>query len=150
MEKLSIRSYKTTDEQGVIDLWSQCGLVMPWNNPKRDIERKLHENPDLFFVGEMGGEIVSTCMSGYDGHRGWIYYLAVKPELQRKGLASAIMKHAEKALTDLGCPKIDLMVRNSNLGVIEFYHKIGYKDDPVVVLSKRLYEDEPLKQGGEV
>jgi ribosomal protein S18 acetylase RimI-like enzyme len=120
-------------------------LLVPSNNPKMDIERKLQQNPDLFFVGEVEGKIVSTCMSGYDGHRGWIYYLAVSPRLRRKGIAVRMVRHAERALKTLGCPKIDLMVRNSNEGVIAFYHKIGYNDDPVVVLSKRLKEDKPYR-----
>ena len=82
-------------------------------------------------------------MAGYDGHRGWIYYLAVKPDMQNRGVASRIMRHAESALKHLGCPKIDLMVRDSDEGVISFYRKTGYKKDPVAVLSKRLIEDEP-------
>ncbi len=76
-------------------------------------------------------------MAGYDGHRGWVCYVAVKPEFQRKGYARQIMEYAEQKLIDIGCPKINLMVRNTNQSVIDFYKKIGYKDDPVVVLSKR-------------
>ena len=145
MNDLLIRKYKPTDEQKVIDLWSECNLVFPWNNPKRDIERKLNDSPDLFFVGELDGEIVACCMSGYDGHRGWIYYLAVKPELRNQNIGSLMIKHAEKKLESLGCPKINLMVRIGNEGVFSFYQKIGYVDDPVVVLSKRLYEDDPYE-----
>jgi len=143
MSKLLIRTFKPSDETQVIDLWSECDLLVPWNNPRRDIERKLKQNSDLFFVGEAEGEIVSTCMAGYDGHRGWIYYLAVSPRLWRRGIATSMVRHAEKALKDLGCPKIELMVRKTNEGVMAFYHNIGYNDDPVVVLSKRLKEDEP-------
>ena len=138
-----IRTFKKEDEQQIIKLWQECNLTTAWNNPKRDIERKIQDSPEFFFVGEIDNKIVASCMAGYDGHRGWIYYLAVKPDLQRQKLASEIMGHAEAALTHMGCPKIDLMVRKSNSGVISFYHKIGYNDDPVVVLSKRLQEDEP-------
>ena len=145
MGNLTIRTFKPSDETQVIDLWAECDLLVPSNNPKMDIERKLQQNPDLFFVGEVEGKIVSTCMSGYDGHRGWIYYLAVSRRLRRKGIAVRMVRHAERALKTLGCPKIDLMVRNSNEGVIAFYHKIGYNDDPVVVLSKRLKEDKPYR-----
>ncbi len=144
---MEIRTYREEDEKQVVELWKACGLVMPWNNPARDIERKLDENPELFFVGEREGEIVAACMSGYDGHRGWIYYLGVKPELQKTGGASRMVDHAEGALKALGCPKINLMVRESNTGVISFYRKNGYERDPVVVLSKRLYEDEPFEEG---
>ncbi|MEE8397896.1 MAG: GNAT family acetyltransferase [Desulfobacterales bacterium] len=140
---MNIRKYRAADEQQVIDLWMECDLVVPWNNPKTDIDRKTVDSPDLFFVGERDNEIIACCMAGYDGHRGWIYYLAVKPDMQNQGLASDIMKYAEDTLKQLGCPKIDLMVRKSNEGVIAFYRKIGYEEDPVVVLSKRLIEDEP-------
>lgn len=131
------------DEQQVIDLWVACDLVVEWNNPKSDIERKMADSPELFFVGEAENRIIASCMAGYDGHRGWIYYLAAKPDMQNQGVASNIMKHAENTLKHLGCPKIDLMVREANEGVISFYRKIGYKEDPVVVLSQRLIEDEP-------
>jgi ribosomal protein S18 acetylase RimI-like enzyme len=139
-----IRTFKREDEQQIIDLWQECNLTTAWNNPQRDIERKMQDSPELFFVGETDHTIVASCMAGYDGHRGWIYYLAVKPDHQRQGVASKIMNHAEEALSEIGCPKIDLMVRKTNHNVISFYHKIGYNDDPVVVLSKRLEVDEPL------
>jgi len=140
-----IRTYKQEDEQQIIALWQQCNLTTAWNNPKRDIERKILDSPELFFVGEIDHKIVASCMAGYDGHRGWIYYLAVKPDHQKQGVASKIMSHAEDVLKDIGCPKIDLMVRKTNQSVIAFYHKIGYNDDPVVVLSKRLATDELYK-----
>jgi ribosomal protein S18 acetylase RimI-like enzyme len=143
MADLAIRSYQPDDEASVIDLWQQCGLVVPWNNPQADIARKCAHSPDLFFVGCIDTALVATCMAGYDGHRGWIYYLAVAEALQRQGIASRMVRHAESGLLRIGCPKIDLMVRNTNATVIEFYRSIGYGDDPVVVLSKRLVEDEP-------
>lgn len=143
MVNLNIRKYRPEDEQQVIDLWMECNLVVSSNNPKSDIQRKIDDSPELFFVGEIENEIITSCMAGYDGHRGWIYYLSVKPSMRKKGVASIMMKHAEKALRHMGCPKIDLMVRKSNQGVVSFYRKIGYIDDPVVVLSKRLTEDAP-------
>ncbi len=139
---IRIRLYKLPDEPAVIALWRKCGLVVPWNDPKKDIARKLAENPDQLFVAEAGGEIVGSCMSGYDGHRGWIYYLAVAPEHRRRGLATRLMRHAEEDLRRVGCPKIDLMVRDTNAEVIAFYRAIGYGQDPVVVLSRRLEDDE--------
>lgn len=137
------RTYRANDEQAVIELWRQCGLLKPWNNPHADIARKRADSPDLFFVAAQGGEPVATCMAGYDGHRGWIYYLAVATELQRRGIATKLVGIAENELAKLGCPKIDLMVRDTNQAVIAFYHALGYGDDPVVVLSKRLSEDPP-------
>ncbi len=120
MENVTIRSYRPEDESRVIDLWTRCGLTVPWNNPKMDIERKMADSPDLLFVGEIGGAIVATCMAGYDGHRGWIYYLAVSPDFQRRGIAGRMVKRAEERLKKMGCPKIDLMVRDTNTGVIDF------------------------------
>ena len=142
MKKLAIRTYRDNDEAAVIELWQQCGLVVPWNNPHRDIARKCADSPQLFFVGVIADELVATCMAGYDGHRGWIYYLAVAEAQRRQGIAARMVRHAETELRRLGCPKLDLMVRNTNAGVISFYRSIGYGEDPVVVLSKRLIEDE--------
>ena len=142
MTELEIRPYRAEDETAVIGLWRQCELIVPWNNPRADIMRKCADSPELFFVGLVDNDIIATCMAGYDGHRGWIYYLAVAGAWQRQGIATHLVRHAEARLTGLGCAKIDLMVRNTNDSVIAFYKSIGYADDPVVVLSKRLLEDE--------
>jgi ribosomal protein S18 acetylase RimI-like enzyme len=144
--ELEYRTYRAADEHGVIEVWRQCGLLRPWNNPYSDIERKRSDSPDLFFVGLDEGRPVATCMAGYDGHRGWFYYLAVLPELQRRGIARQLVALAEEALIGRGCPKIDLMVRDGNQPVIDFYRQLGYDLDPVVVLSKRLIEDAPHDQ----
>jgi ribosomal protein S18 acetylase RimI-like enzyme len=141
MSDFIIRHYKTGDEKDVIELWEQCGLVAPQNNPKRDIERKLKVNPGWFLVGELKGKIVSTCMVGYEGHRGWINYLVVSGRYQRRGFASQIMSKAEKILRDAGCPKINIQIRTSNTDVIEFYKAIGFKKDDVLSMGKRLVQD---------
>lgn len=142
MSKLKIRNYRADDELAVIHLWQQCGLIVPWNNPHADIARKCDDTPELFFVGSMGSRIVASCMAGFDGHRGWIYYLAVDESLRRQGIGRKLVRHAETELLDRGCPKINLMVRNTNQSVIDCYQSLGYGTDPVVVLSKRLIEDE--------
>lgn len=138
-----IRQYLPNDEESVINLWKTCNLTKPWNNPHQDINRKLKESPELFLVGTIDGIIVASVMAGYDGHRGWIYYLAVDPEHRKQGLGSQIMADAEEKLLDIGCPKINLMVRKNNLDVIKFYEKIGYGHDEVITMSRRLIEDEP-------
>lgn len=140
---MNIRPFKTTDEDAVIQLWIDCGLVVPQNNPKRDIERKMKVNPELFLVGELDGKLVATCMAGYEGHRGWINYLAVSPWLQRKGFAREIMFRAEQLLVEAGCPKINLQVRANNTKVIDFYKRIGFSDDHVMSMGKRLETDKP-------
>jgi len=142
MKDLYIRPVREADTPAIVDLWTACSLTVPWNDPIKDIERKTADSPELFFVGEMNGNrIVATCMAGYDGHRGWVYYLGVLPELQEKGIGAAMMSHAETALKQMGCPKVELMVRRSNAKVLSFYDKDGYEEEPVVVLSKRLIED---------
>jgi ribosomal protein S18 acetylase RimI-like enzyme len=142
MEDFSIRTYRPDDAAEVIDLWGECGLIVPWNNPETDIDRKYADSPQLFFVGELENKLVASCMAGYDGHRGWIYFLAVKNSQQRKGLATRLVGHVEAELIELGCPKVELMVRKTNDRVISFYKSIGFDPDPVIVLSKRLIEDK--------
>jgi ribosomal protein S18 acetylase RimI-like enzyme len=138
---MEIRPFEPADEPAVLSLWERCDLTRPWNDPRKDIRRKLRVNPELFLVGVLGGEVVATAMAGYDGHRGWIYYLGVAPEHRRKGLARQLMEEAERRLRALGCPKINLQVRTSNLAAVEFYRKVGYALDEVVSLGKRLEKD---------
>ena len=142
MVSLKIRKFNPTDAPAVIVLWQSSDLVVPWNDPQRDIDRKLADSPDLFFVGEIDDRLIAACMAGYDGHRGWIYYLAVDPDFRRQGLATQIMQHAEAVLKARGCPKIDLMVRDTNQPAVDFYQRIGYKKDPVLVLGRRLIDDD--------
>lgn len=137
-----IEVYQPGDEADLIELWRQCGLIVPWNNPLTDIARKAEDSPELFFIGKIAGRLVASCMAGYDGHRGWIYFLAVQPSRQRHGLAARLVEHAETRLLELGCPKVELMVRDSNREVMAFYQAIGYRLDPVRVLSKRLQQDD--------
>ena len=139
---MKIRCYKDTDREQVINLWEACGLTVAWNDPGRDINRKLSEHPDLFLVGEVDGEIIACAMGGYDGHRGSVNYLAVSPLRRNKGYGKKILHNIESRLLDLGCPKINLMVRTSNQKVIRFYEGLGYRIDPVVCIGKRLVADE--------
>lgn len=127
----------------MVALWRRCNLVRPTNDPHKDIRRKLHVRPDLFLVGVVEGEIVASVMVGYEGHRGWLNYLAVAPNHQRKGFGRAIVDEAERLLRKDGCPKINLQVRTSNEGAIEFYRRIGFAVDDVVSMGKRLERDEP-------
>jgi len=139
---MRIRPYQSADEATVISLWDRCGLLRPWNDPRKDIQRKLAVRPDQFLVGEIDGVIVATAMIGYDGHRGWIYYLAVSPDIQRQGLGRAIVEEAERLLREAGCPKINLQVRSTNHDVIGFYRSIGFVEDPVLSMGKRLVHDD--------
>lgn len=141
---MEIRAYQPDDEEAVISLWRSCDLVRPWNDPHKDILRKLEVRPDLFLVGVLDGRIVACVMAGYEGHRGWLNYLAVAPEYQRRGRARAIVDEAERLLRATGCPKINLQIRTSNRGVIEFYRRLGYSVDDVVSMGKRLENDDKL------
>ena len=138
---MKIRAYHENDKDQVIALWNECGLVVSQNDPVKDIERKLKIDPDLFLVGVGDDAIVATVMGGYEGHRGWINYLAVKSSEQRKGYGQTMMQTVEALLIEKGCPKINLQVRASNTAVIAFYSAIGYVDDNVVGLGKRLEYD---------
>ena len=142
---LTVRSYEDRDRDAVIELWKACNLVVSWNDPERDIVRKLKVCPDLFLVGEIDGKIASTCMAGYEGHRGWVNYLAVSPEHRRRGLGRLMMEAAEARLIDAGCPKLNVQIRTTNSEVAEFYHSIGYETDDVLSMGKRLEEDGPGK-----
>jgi ribosomal protein S18 acetylase RimI-like enzyme len=141
MPAMTIHPFQAAHEEAVIALWHACGLVVPQNDPRRDIARKLLVNPELFLVGERDGKVIATCMAGYEEHRGWINYLAVAPEHQRKGFAREIMAHAEARLRAAGCPKINLQVRSTNAAVIAFYEQLGFQVDAVTSLGKRLASD---------
>ena len=135
---MNIRPFESADGRNVIALWHRCGLVVPKNDPARDIALKMGWQPELFFVGEDHGQIFGTVMAGYEGHRGWINYLAVDPDARRRGLGRAMMSAAEDALRALGCPKINLQVRSSNEAIIAFFRQLGYAVDEVISLGKRL------------
>jgi ribosomal protein S18 acetylase RimI-like enzyme len=140
---MEIREYQESDEKEVIELWFKCNSMIPGSNPKRDIERKLKVDRDLFLVGNVNGKIVASVMGGYEGHRGWINFLAVDPKYQRRSYGRLIMEAVEERIKEKGCPRINLQVGSSNKDVIEFYQAIGYTDDNVIGLGKRLKEDEP-------
>ena len=140
-ENMNIRPYQDTDRLAVIALWEGTGLAVPQNDPGKDIDRKMEVDPDLFLVGENDGKVVATVMAGYEGHRGWINYLAVSPIHQRNGYGRLLMEAAESLLGKKGCPKINLQVRNTNAEVIKFYSAIGYGDDQVIGMGKRLVHD---------
>lgn len=140
--RTTIRPFDPRDEEAVIALWRACDLVRPWNDPRKDIARKRRVNPEWFLVAELEARIVGTVMAGYEGHRGWINYLAVEGERRRSGLGRRLVDAAEAALREAGCAKINLQVRSTNAGVIAFYERLGYVRDDVVSLGKRLEGDE--------
>ena len=137
----AIRQFAPNDTNRVIFIWEQCDLVRNWNNPNFDIQRKLNFQKELFFVGLLNDEIIATAMFGYDGHRGWLNYFAVLPNFQKRGFGKQLMTFGEMALIEKGCPKLNLQIRNDNTKAINFYQKVGYKEDAAVSFGKRLIED---------
>jgi ribosomal protein S18 acetylase RimI-like enzyme len=138
---MEIRAYRPADETAVIRLWTECGLTRPWNDPRKDIARKLTVQPELFLVGELDSEVVATAMAGYDGHLGWVNYLAVSARCQRRGLGRRLMEHIEARLEAMGCPKLNMQVRTGNDTALAFYERLGYAQDKAVTLGKRLIAD---------
>jgi ribosomal protein S18 acetylase RimI-like enzyme len=140
---MKLREFADADEDAVVELWRRCGLTRPWNDPHKDVARKRRVQRELFLVAERDGAIVGSVMGGYDGHRGWVNYLAVDPALRRAGLGRALMAEVEARLRALGCPKLNLQVRNENREALAFYERLGFSVDAAVSLGKRLVRDEP-------
>jgi ribosomal protein S18 acetylase RimI-like enzyme len=137
---MRVRPYQPPDRAAVIRLWHDCGLVRPWNDPEADIDLKMEAQPDLFLVGEMDGRVVASTMAGYDGHRGWLYSVAVSPSCRKRGFGRQIVMAAVEKLRALGCRKVNLQVRASNLEVVAFYERIGFRSDDVIGLGMRLID----------
>jgi len=130
--------YTPEFQDAVVDLWRKCNLIVPQNDPVEDIRKKLDFQPDLFFVGLLDGKVIGSIMVGYEGHRGWMNYLAVLPEFQRRGYGRKLVQKAVDELKKIGSLKLNLQVRRSNTSVIDFYKHLGFKEDDVVSLGKRL------------
>ncbi|SAK50954.1 acetyltransferase [Caballeronia hypogeia] len=138
-----IRTFDAGDRDAVIALWRDvfpeyADVSRPQRDPALSIANKMKMQPELFFVGSLDGEVIGTVMAGYDGHRGWVYSLAVTPTLRGRGFGSALMRHAEAALAKLGCPKVNLQIMSFKTDLRGFYEKLGYRMDEVVSLGKRL------------
>jgi ribosomal protein S18 acetylase RimI-like enzyme len=138
-----IRTFDAGDRDAVIALWRDvfpeyADTSRPQRDPALSIANKMKMQPELFFVGVMNDEVIGTVMCGYDGHRGWVYSLAVAPALQGRGFGSALMRHVEETLATLGCPKVNLQIMSFKTELRGFYEKLGYRMDEVVSLGKRL------------
>lgn len=133
-----IRRFQPGDEDALIGVWRECGLLRSWNDPREEITGNQQSPSGRLFVATSGDELAGSVMAGYDGRRGWINYLAVLPRHRRQGLGTALMATAEGYLTELGCPKVNLQVRESNPDVVGFYVALGYLNDHVLSMGKRL------------
>jgi ribosomal protein S18 acetylase RimI-like enzyme len=136
---LEIRPYRESDEAAVGALWRRVFPDAPaWNVPEADIQLKLSVQRELFLVASWENELVGTAMGGYDGHRGWVYYVAVAPGARRRGIGRALMARVEVELAALGCPKLNVQVRGSNRSAVAFYERLGYAVEERISLGKRL------------
>jgi ribosomal protein S18 acetylase RimI-like enzyme len=140
---MDIRAFREADTDAVVALWQACGLTRPWNDPRLDIARKATVQPELFLVGTIGDTVVATAMVGYDGHRGWVNYLAVAEDRRGHGLARTLMDEAERLLIARGCPKLNLQLRRTNTAARGFYAALGYAEDDTISFGKRLIVDLP-------
>lgn len=130
------RPAREADDESVIALWRVCGLVVPWNDPGADIARCRASPQAELLVAELGGRVVATAMAGDDGHRGWLYYLAVDPALRGTGLGRAIVRHAEAWLEARGVTKVEVLIRGGNAGVQPFYEGLGYAAKDRIVMDR--------------
>lgn len=139
---LLIRPFKEGDEEALVSLWNMCKLTVPWNNPYKDIARKLKVQAELFLVGYLEDKLIASVMAGYDGHRGWINYFAVHPDFQARGYGKQLMDNVENRLRELGCPKINLQIREGNDKVFSYYQKLGFVEEKRINMGKRLEDDQ--------
>ena len=133
-----IVKYKPEFQGAIVDLWKECHLVVPQNDPVEDIRKKLNFQLELFFVAQVGNKVIGSVMAGYDGHRGWLNYLAVLPDYQKRGYGRELVERAIHELRKLGCLKVNLQIRGGNISAVEFYKHLEFKEDDVVSLGKRL------------
>ena len=139
---LLIRPFKEGDEEALVSLWNMCKLTVPWNNPYKDIARKLKVQAELFLMGYLEDKLIASVMAGYDGHRGWINYFAVHPDFQARGYGKQLMDNVENGLRELGCPKINLQIREGNDKVFSYYQKHGFVKEKRINMGKRIEDDQ--------
>ena len=135
---LSVSPLLPDETEAAVALWEECGLTRPWNDPRADIALALNKPSSTVLAGRIEGRLVATAMTGFDGHRGWVYYLAVARSKQRSGLGGRMMQAAADWLKTRGCPKIHVMIRSENLGAAAFYASLGYEKSDTITMAKRL------------
>ena len=136
--EFSLRQYASADQNGLVELWTACGLLRPWNDPLEDIHLCVTAPSSELVVADSAGRLIGSAMLGHDGHRGWVYYLAVHPNWQRNGIGRSLMSYAERWMDERQVPKIQAMIRADNLPVRGFYRRLGYQDNDVQVVEKFL------------
>lgn len=135
---VEIRDLRPHEAERAVELWTQCGLTRPWNDPHADLIRALATPSSTVLAAVELDKLIGTAMVGHDGHRGWVYYLAVSPERRRNGVGRQLMVVSEAWLRDQGAPKIQLLVRQDNAEVVDFYAALGYTDQGTITLGRFL------------
>lgn len=136
--EVEIRDLRRQEVDSAVALWQECGLTRPWNDPHADLARALDGASSTVLAALREERLVGTAMVGHDGHRGWVYYLAVSPDHRRGGVGRELMAACEAWLRERGAPKVQLMVRQSNAAAVGFYAELGYTDQDVVTLGRFL------------
>ena len=138
---MHIREFQDADTPALLALWGEVfPYDTPHNEPSLSLRRKRAEGDGLILVAEDGGTLAGAVMGGYDGHRGWVYSLAVAPGARRRGVGTALVRGLEALLRGRGCLKLNLQVRADNAAVVAFYESLGFAVEPRVSLGKVLYE----------
>ncbi len=135
---LEIGDLRPDEVEAAVALWETCGLTRPWNDPRADIALALGKPSSTVLAGRIDDRLVGTAMTGSDGHRGWVYYLAVSPDHQRKGYGAAMMQAAADWLRARGAPKLHVMIRSENVTVAAFYAKLGYEKSDTITMAHRI------------
>lgn len=136
MTALHISPATVADTEALVDLWTRCGLTRPWNDPRADIALALRTPTSTILTGRVDGTLVASAMVGHDGHRGWVYYVAIAPDYRHRAFGRQIMQAAEEFLRKDGVPKLQLMVRSGNKTAHSFYSKLGYAPNDSTVMQK--------------
>jgi ribosomal protein S18 acetylase RimI-like enzyme len=135
---MDVRELTAVDREPATGLWTETGLIRPWNDPDADFDRAVDGSTSSILGAFDHDGLAATVMVGHDGHRGWVYYLAVRPTRRREGLGRRMMNEAERWLRDRGAVKLNLMIRHSNVEAVGFYQHLGYADANVTVLARWL------------
>jgi ribosomal protein S18 acetylase RimI-like enzyme len=133
-----IVKYNQDYQKALIELWKKCNLIVPQNDPIEDIQKKLEFQPDLLLIALLDAKLIGSVMVGYEGHRGWLNYLAVLPDYQKRGYGRKLVERAITELEKLGCLKLNVQIRESNNVAMRFYRRLGFKEDHVVSFGLRL------------
>jgi hypothetical protein len=135
---MEIGDLSLAESEAAVALWEEAGLTRPWNDPRSDIRLALAGPDSTILAGRIEGRLIATAMVGWDGHRGWLYYLAVAKAERRRGYGARLVRAAEDWLAARQAPKLQMLIRAENQAVIAFYETLGYRRSDAVMLQRAL------------